>query len=103
MNAKPIAAAAVMALAAVLVYGFRPPEVPSPLSPSAPSTVPSPTPSGPSIETTSVDASVASVVLSDEYSALLQEQLDNMTSDQTDFNNQMQDQMASDVSQFLYD
>jgi len=56
---------------------------------------PQPTPS-------TVTTAVISSVVGEQYSSLIQEQLDNMSIDQPDFNNQIQDSMASDFSQFYY-
>ena len=41
-------------------------------------------------------------LLENFYIELLQEQMDQLNIEQTDFNNQVEDDMASDMSQFYY-
>jgi hypothetical protein len=87
MNTKLIAIASVLVLAAGALYVYGP-------KPSVPNA-----PSGPAVPTTTDDVAV---VMNEQYSAVMQEQLDSLSAEQVDFNSQAQDQMASDLSQFLY-
>jgi uncharacterized protein (UPF0333 family) len=54
--------------------------------------------------TPSTDATTAAIssVVGEQYSNLIQDQLNNMSIDQPDFNNQTQNSMASDFSQFYF-
>lgn len=86
MNMKAIIIVAIILVVATVAVLYQP---------STQATVPSGTIS---------DASVAAVssVLGDQYSSLIQDQLNTMSADQPTFNAQTQDSIASDLSQFYY-
>lgn len=94
MNSKIIVAVVVLVLIMIAAYLFTT----TPLS-TAPSTGPTPT-AGPTDVTTAT--SELSSVIGDEYSVLIQDELNKLSIEQTDFNNQIQDSMVSDLSQFYY-
>jgi len=84
MNAKIIVAIVVIVLVAVTVYVFM-------------KSTPAPTITG------AIDNSAEiSSVIGDQYSSLIQEELNKLSIEQTDFNTQIQDSMANDLSQFYY-
>lgn len=82
MNTKIIIGAVVLVLIVASIYLYTRPK---------PTTI-----------TTSVDTAEISAVLGDEYTNLIQEELNNLSIEQTYFNNQTQDSIASDMSQFYY-
>ena len=83
MNSKIIAGIIILVLIVVTVYVFT-------ITPITPTDF-------------TEDTAEVSSVLGEEYSALIQEELDKMSIEQTDFNNQIEEQIAIDVSQFYYD
>ena len=89
---KVIAGIIVMIFGAIAVYLLI---IPAPIGPS-PSEDLTPT-------DVSTEATELSLVLGEEYSILIQEEIDKLAIEQTDFNNQAEDQIATDISQFYYD
>lgn len=83
MNSKIIAGIIVLALIVITVYVFTT----TPMTPT---------------DFTEDTAEISSV-LGEEYSALIQEELDKISIEQTDFNSHIKEQIAIDVSQFYYD
>lgn len=82
MNLKIIAAIVVIVLIAVAVYMFMKPIGPAP---------------------TTIDNSVEiSSVLGEQYSAMIEEELNKLSIEQTDFISQSADNIASDTSLFYY-
>ena len=57
---------------------------------------------GPTEITEETVSSEVSSVLGEQYSSLIEEELNKLSIEQTDFNNYMQDSMANDLSQFYY-
>ena len=57
---------------------------------------------GPVINDVSAQSVEVSSVIGSEYSALIQEELNKLSTEQTGFNNQAQDTIASDMSKFYY-
>ena len=80
MNTKIIIAAALV-LVVVAIYLYS----------SAQATLPT---------AAATDEAQISAILSDQYSSLIQDQLNSLSIDQASFNNQVQDSIASDTSQF---
>jgi len=99
MNSKMIIIAVlVLVVAAVYLYtaNTRPSQGPSTTgTPNVPPT---------SVSTSDVttQATEASIILGNEYSSLMQEELDKLSTEQSDFNSQTQDSIANDLSQFYY-
>ena len=93
MNSKIIIAIVVLIVIAAAAYLMIP--------------APSVTPTGETGETPATDVTAealeASSVISEEYEALILAELDKMSAEQTDFNNQIQEDLANDLSQFYYD
>ena len=58
----------------------------------------------PTVPTTEIttQATIVSSVVGEEYSSLIQEELEKLSIEQTDFNSQTQDNIANDMSQFYY-
>jgi hypothetical protein len=112
MDAKIIAALSVLALVAVAAFytvsplvtnRASPNVVPTPTPTPTPTPMPSPSPSPatPPSTLSPNDAALSSVV-NEEYSNLIQDELNKMSIDQPSFNSQVQDSVASDLSQFYY-
>lgn len=95
MNSKIIAGIIVIVLIVIAVYMFT-----TTTLPTGPTTGPTPT-TRPTDVTT--EATELSSVLGEEYSALILAELDKMSIEQTDFNSQVEEQMANDFSQFYYE
>ena len=84
LNTKIIIGAVVLVLIVASVYLYLKPK-------ETPITTP-----------VTTEATEISAVLGDEYASLIQEELNRLSIEQTDFNNQMQDSLANDLSQFYY-
>jgi hypothetical protein len=81
MNAKIVIAAAVLVLVALAAYTYI-------TMPSASSDTTG----------TPVSANDLSVDISGQYSQIIQEELDNLSSEQTAYNSQVQEDIANDLS-----
>jgi len=82
MNTKIIAAIVVIVLIAVAVYVLMKPTSPAP--------------------TTIDNSAEISSIIGEQYSSLIEEELNKLSIEQADFNSQIQDSLANDMSQFYY-
>ena len=109
MNTKMIIGAVALVLVAFAIYLYSSIQTATPASPIAPSTPATTTPSTTTpvappatASPSTTDAAQLTAVLGSQYSSLIQDQLSNLSTDQTGFDSQAQDSIASDTSQFYY-
>ncbi len=105
MDAKIISIIAILALVAVAAFYAMSPlvnrssenanSIPASTDTQAPPVSPSPS-------SVSADAAELSLVVGEEYSDMIQEELNRMSIEQPEFDNQVQSDIANDLSQFYY-